>query len=135
MSRTLTLAPWVLAIAALAGCGEPTATPDATETPQVGDVGSYRSEASNTLKWEASAERGVYGYLIYRADDRAGPFRRINSHVVRVPQDTDESHRYTYVDETVEPGRTYHYYLDAVAKTGTKQRFSGIVTKTASVDS
>jgi hypothetical protein len=47
-----------------------------------------------------------------------------------VPGDGAESHGYTYDDRDVVPGRTYFYYLDALAETGTKQRFSGVVSKT-----
>ncbi len=96
-----------------------------------GDVGeSEGPQVSNTLNWSAATEKGVYGYLIYRSENRAGPFRRINAEIVRVPVDGAESHGYTYDDGDVLPGRTYHYYLDVVAETGVKQRFSGVVTKT-----
>jgi hypothetical protein len=85
---------------------------------------------SNTLNWSATTETGVYGYLVYRSENRAGPFRRINTGIVRVPADGAETHAYTYEDGEVVPGRTYYYYLDAVAETGVKQRFSGVVSKT-----
>jgi hypothetical protein len=132
MTRCATVLLVLGVMAIVTGCGEPAAPPEPTATPRARDENSQAQAVSNTLNWEATAERGVYGYVIYRADDRSGPFRRINAQVVRVPQGPEENHSYTYVDEAVEPGRTYHYYLDALAETGVKQRFSGIVTKTTS---
>ena len=37
---------------------------------------------------------------------------------------------YSWVDDAVESGKTYYYYLDAVSLTGIKQRFSGIIDRT-----
>ena len=90
--------------------------------------------ASSTLKWRAASEAGIYGYLIYRAEDRVGPFQRVNQAIVRVPADGAEEHRYAYVDDDLVPGQTYYYYLDAVSTGGVKQRFSGILSKEASSD-
>jgi hypothetical protein len=117
--RVLRAAAGLLCVAfaaATIGCGEGEAPPAATP--------------GNTLSWTAGEERGVHGYLIYRALDRSGPFRRINDAIVRVPNDGVDPHRYTYVDEQVEPGVTYYYYLDVVSEAGIKQRFSGIISRT-----
>jgi hypothetical protein len=84
----------------------------------------------NTLSWTAGEEAGVHGYLIYRAVDRSGPFRRVNDEIVRVPYDGVNPHTYSFRDEQVEPGVTYFYYLDVVSDAGKKQRFSGIISKT-----
>lgn len=88
------------------------------------------SDARNTLSWTAATEAGVYGYLVYRSEDRAGPYLRVNPEIVHVPEDGAEQHSYTWVDENVEPGRTYYYYLDVVTVGGIKNRFSGIISRT-----
>lgn len=97
-------------------CGGPSGPP-ATSTP------------SNTLEWTAETERGVYGYLIYRSENRDGPFTRINTTIVRVPDDREQRHAYTWVDSDVEPGTLYYYYLDAVSMQGVKQRFTGVLSR------
>jgi hypothetical protein len=33
------------------------------------------------------------------------------------------------VDEQVEPGHTYYYYLESVGRGGTKSRLSGVMAK------
>ena len=88
------------------------------------------SEARNTLSWTAATEIGIYGYLIYRSGDRAGPYLRVNPEIVHVPDDGAEQHSYTWVDKDVEPGKTYYYYLDVVTVGGIKNRFSGIISRT-----
>lgn len=88
---------------------------------------------SITLKWTARNENSVYGYLIYRADRRQGPFLRINTEIVHVdePATDDASSSYEYIDATVTPGSTYFYYLDTISKGGIKARLSGVIKKTA----
>jgi len=88
---------------------------------------------SATLKWQAKQESQVYGYLIYRAEKREGPFLRINQAIVHARAADDESvQSYVYVDRDVEPGKTYYYYLDTVGNDGKKARFSGVISKTVS---
>lgn len=81
------------------------------------------------LEWKATKEEGVYGYLVYRATDRDGPYRRLGHEIVRVSQEPGEIHSYRFVDTTVEASKTYFYYLDKIATTGVKSRFSGVVAK------
>ena len=98
--------------------------------PETDESTEATARASNKLNWTARTETGVYGYLVYRSEDRAGPFRRIHPGVVRVPADRIDKHAYTFSDEEVTPGVTYYYYLDAVSDAGLKQRFSGIISRT-----
>ncbi|HET9767701.1 MAG TPA: hypothetical protein VFS60_12680, partial [Thermoanaerobaculia bacterium] len=83
-----------------------------------------------TLQWQAADEREAYGYLVYRSDSRAGPYVRINPQLLWVDRIGPEPHRYRYVDEDVEVGKTYYYYVDYVTKSGRKQRFSPMLSKT-----
>jgi hypothetical protein len=92
--------------------------------PVVGRPGERRAR----LTWEAHQEKDTYGYLLYRSDQREGPFLRINPSILRVSPGP-ESHAYTYVDEQVEPGHTYYYYLESVGRGGTKSRLSGVMAK------
>jgi hypothetical protein len=86
------------------------------------------------LHWQSQREQGVYGYLIYRAESRSGPFVRINRETVRVPDDGQPAHPYRYVDRAVEPGKTYFYYVDTVSLGGKKQGFSGVLSRQVAAD-
>jgi hypothetical protein len=80
------------------------------------------------LTWEARQEQETYGYLVYRAGSREGPFRRINRDILRVSSGPGP-HVYSYTDEQVAPGHTYYYYLESIGRGGTKSRLSGVMTK------
>lgn len=92
--------------------------------PVVGRPGERRAR----LTWEAKQEKDTYGYLVYRSDRREGPFRRINPEILRVSSGA-EPHTYTYLDEQVEPGHTYYYYLESIGRGGTKARLSAVMAK------
>jgi hypothetical protein len=107
----------------------PPATPPSpasgtASTPVVGRPGERRAR----LTWEARQEKDTYGYLVYRSDRREGPFRRVNPEIVRVSAAAGP-HVYTYLDEQVEPGHTYYYYLESMGRGGTKSRLSGVMAK------
>ncbi|MEM1201963.1 MAG: hypothetical protein AAGN66_01895 [Acidobacteriota bacterium] len=89
-----------------------------------------------TLRWKARQEKQIYGYLVYRSEQRSGPFLRASRHIVRAEGGSDETvNSYHWVDREVEAGKRYYYYLDVVASTGVKSRFSGVVSKVAGGDS
>jgi hypothetical protein len=86
-----------------------------------------------TLRWQARDSEGVYGYLVYRATDRLGPFQRISPRILRVPADGQAQHSYVFEDRDVIVGKTYFYYIDGVNNSGQKSRFTGVLAKTIAV--
>jgi len=115
----------VLTAAALAAVGGFAAEPDST-------AAEATSPPSVTLKWSALNEGAVYGYLVYRAEQRQGPFLRTNPEIIHIdePAGADTANSYRFVDTDVEPGVTYYYYLDTISLEGRKTRFSGVIKKT-----
>src|SRR6185295_15446501 len=87
-----------------------------------------------SIRWKATKEDPVYGYLIYRAERREGPFLRLSREVVKVTDRSAPANEYRYVDTTAEPGKTYYYYLDSVSLSGIKRRFSGVLARTIAPD-
>ena len=67
------VAPVLLALGSFAGArlAGAAAVPAAAVAPAV-------------LEWKATKEEGVYGYLVYRATDREGPYRRLGREIVHV---------------------------------------------------
>jgi hypothetical protein len=109
---------------AAAAAPAPAPTPPPVPPPVTGKPGERRAR----LVWDASQEEQTFGYLIYRALRREGPFLRLNARVVPVGRGPAPRH-YTYEDDTVTPGRSYYYYLESVSNAGIKARLSGVVTK------
>ncbi|MEO8669865.1 MAG: hypothetical protein ABI411_01045 [Tahibacter sp.] len=82
------------------------------------------------LHWSASNDSQIYGYVVYRAEDRAGPFQRISTEIVHALRDAEQVHKYVFEDGKVLPGKTYYYYVDSVGTRGQRSRFMPVVEKT-----
>ena len=85
------------------------------------------------LHWKTTNDASIYGYMIYRANDRAGPYIRISPKPLAKRSDaptTDSAAENEFIDENVESGMTYYYYIDTVAGNGTQKRLSPVLSKT-----
>lgn len=72
-----------------------------------------------TLTWTASVSSGVTGYRVFRGTVSGGPYTQITpSPVTGV----------SYVDATVESGRTYYYVVTAVDAAGNQSVYSNQAT-------
>jgi hypothetical protein len=111
----------------------PTGNPASEDAPAARKVSRAKGSGPVRLRWKAANDESVYGYMIYRADDRAGPYRRITAKPL--PKQGDATAAIStgdqvFVDEDVEPGKTYYYYIDTMAKNGTQERLSPVLSKT-----
>lgn len=70
----------------------------------------------------------VMGYNIYRSEIKDGEYARINTSVVRPDEGSQDA---TYLDNTVEPGKTYYYSYTAVMTDFSESHASGRTTCTA----
>lgn len=93
-------------------------------------VSRARGSGPVQLKWTARHDERLYGYMVYRSEDRAGPFRRVSERPVPTRSgkvgDTSE---YGFTDEAVQPGKTYYYYIDSLGRNGIQQRLSPVLSK------
>src|SRR5690606_541596 len=97
-------------------------------------AGVQAESGRNSLTWKVADEEGVFGYIIYRAEQREGPFLRINARIIRKhagPASKAGAGPYRFEDSAIEAGRTYYYFIDAVSVGGRKQRLSGVKARTA----
>lgn len=102
------------------------ASSPAAATPTASSPPTPQEETPEAvLRWKASNQEGVYGFLVLRSRDRVGPFLRVNDSIVR----TNGGGSYEFHDRKVEFGATYYYYLDLVTVGGTTRRFSGVLSK------
>jgi fibronectin type 3 domain-containing protein len=78
-----------------------------------------------SLFFAANSESDIAGYLIYRSTDPNLPkkqWTQLTSALLT---------RTTFADETVDPGKTYYYYVIAVDASGNKSDPSEVVSDTA----
>lgn len=90
--------------------------------------GTQRGDSQAVLRWQATQEKYTYGYLVYRSQERQGPFLRLGKEIVRA-KGGEGVNGYEFIDRDVIPGRTYYYYLDQISLNGIKSRFSGVLAK------
>ena len=86
---------------------------------------SMAAPASNTLRWTVDGERGIFGFLVYRAANPEGPFRRLTTGIVPATGKL----RYALEDDNVRSGATYYYVIYSVGTNGVKQPLTPVVAK------
>lgn len=93
-------------------------------------VARARGAGPVEIKWTARNESRVFGYMVYRATDRAGPFVRVTSSPIVRRDDGTTPAAYLFTDRSVESGKTYYYYIDTLARDGSLTRLSPVLSKT-----
>jgi hypothetical protein len=80
----------------------------------------------HTLRWETKGGHNL-GYDIFRAESEAGPFQKVNERLVPGSGSRySEVTRFEYADKTIEPGKTYWYYIEAVDLMNVRSRFTPV---------
>ena len=74
------------------------------------------------IRWSTRREEKTAGYLLYRSENSAGPFRQINSELVPAVNDPYLGGMYVYTDTETTAGVTYYYELEDVALDGQRSR-------------
>jgi hypothetical protein len=134
---------WIAAVIGLVGCAgsggrtAPVTAADAQaaehqEPPQAGAKESDGSTAApeplaNRLKWSTASEVDNFGFDIYRSISEDGPFDRITRQPIPGAGTVDEPQFYEFVDDTIEPGMDYYYYIESISVDGVRERFSPII--------
>ncbi|MGB4859460.1 MAG: hypothetical protein WBP11_09055 [Dokdonella sp.] len=105
-----------------------TAATPATGTRSAEGAGPVR------LHWSAKDESKTFGYLVYRATDRAGPFVRVSKAIIQVSKLSATENRYEFVDSDIQVGKTYFYYVDSIDSTGIRKRLSPVMQKAVTAE-
>jgi hypothetical protein len=82
---------------------------------------------TNTVTWSTASESDNFGFDVYRAERREGPYERITAQPLEGGGTTDLPRDYRFVDERVEPGVEYFYYVESVSLSGERRRFTPIM--------
>lgn len=81
----------------------------------------------NIVRWSTASESDVFGYAVYRAEDRGGPFIRITTESIRGGGTTDIPTDYEFVDRGIEKGKIYYYFVESISLSGKRERFTPIM--------
>ena len=95
---------------------------------QAGDAsaGKKPPPLQNTIRWSTASEQNNFGFDVYRSDSRDGPFRRLTKTPVEGGLDSDAPRQYKFVDDTIETGKTYYYYVESISLDNKRERFTPV---------
>lgn len=78
----------------------------------------------NTLRWKTNGGENQ-GFDVYRAVSESGPFVKLTAHPVD-GRGTAGQPEFAYVDDTIEPGRAYWYYVEVIDPRGERRRLTPV---------
>ena len=117
---------WVVVLFALSG-----AVAWAAGAPVAGVCGSQaklpaEQRLSNTAHWSTASEEENFGYDVYRGDVEKGPFVKLTRQPMLGNGTTNETHKYQYVDDSIDPCRDYWYYVESISSDGAREKFTPV---------
>ncbi|MEM7583197.1 MAG: hypothetical protein AAF560_07440 [Acidobacteriota bacterium] len=105
---------------------EPSAAPPSESNPAT-EPADEPEVYKNRIKWTTASEVDNFGYDVYRSESEDGPFEVLNSEVIEGAGTVDEPTSYEYVDDTIDPHKAYHYYVESISMDGVRERFTPII--------
>ena len=79
---------------------------------------------SNYIEWATASELNNFGFDVWRGDREEGPFDRINENTIPGAGSSDTTNRYEFIDDTIEAGKAYWYYVESISMSGRRVKFS-----------
>lgn len=124
--------PAAPAPAAPAAAPETAAAPAAPATPAAlpeGDCGDQSAlpaeeRVANTPRWSTASEQDNFGFEVFRSDSENGEFVKLTASPILGAGTTDESHKYSYRDDTIDPCKEYWYYVESISTAGVREKFT-----------
>jgi hypothetical protein len=109
------------------------AAPEAAAAPKApppeGDCGDQSKvpaddRVANTARWSTASEQNSFAFDVYRGDTEKGDFAKINKDPILGAGTTDETHKYQYRDDTIDPCKDYYYYVESTSTQGAHEKFT-----------
>ena len=99
--------------AAAGGCGDQSKVP-------------ADQRVTNTARWTTASEADTFAYDVYRGDTENGKFTRITKKPILGNGTTSETHKYEFVDDTIDPCKEYWYYVEEITTAGERVKFTSV---------
>jgi hypothetical protein len=96
-------------------------------SPVAADEPPAAEKPTNTLRWTTASELDNFGFDVYRALAKDGPFERITKKPIAGHGTIDTPSRYTWVDENIDPAVDYWYYVESITLQGYRERFTPVL--------
>ncbi len=107
---------------------EPVVEPAASKAPE-GDCGDQSAlppeeRLANTPKWSLASEQDNFGFDVFRGDTEDGEFTKLNQDPILGAGTTDETQKYSWRDDTIDPCKDYWYYVDSISTSGVREKMT-----------
>jgi hypothetical protein len=79
---------------------------------------------ANTARWTTASEQDNFGFDVYRGDTEKGEFKKLTKEPMLGAGTSDETHKYEYRDDTIDPCKEYWYYVEQTNTNGTHEKFT-----------
>jgi hypothetical protein len=100
----------------------------AKEIPEgeCGDQGKLAPEqrVANTARWTTASEQDNFGFDVYRSDTEKGEFKKLTKDPIVGAGTSDETHKYEYRDDSIDPCKEYWYYVEGISTSGMREKFT-----------
>ena len=121
----------VFASLALSLIGPVVAASDPPKSTEDGGSAEEAKPIKNTLRWTTAGEIENFGFDVYRATDKEGPFKLRTVDPIPGAGTTDETNKYVWVDDKIDPTTTYYYYVESISLSGVREHFTPVITAPA----
>ena len=81
---------------------------------------------ANTARWSTASEQNSFAFDVYRGDTEKGEFTKITKMPMMGAGTTDETHKYEYRDDTIDPCKDYWYYVEETSTKGIKEKITPV---------
>lgn len=81
---------------------------------------------ANTPRWTTASEVENFGYDVFRGDSEDGEFTKLNAEPLLGAGTTDETKKYEFRDDTIDPCREYWYYVESIDTNGGREKFTPV---------
>jgi hypothetical protein len=100
----------------------------AKEIP-VGECGDQSKLAAdqrvaNTARWTTASEQNNFGFEVFRGDSEKGEFTKLTKETILGAGTSDETHKYEYRDDAIDPCKEYWYYVEGITTSGAHEKFT-----------
>lgn len=108
----------------------PKPTETAKEIPE-GECGDQSKVAPeqrivNTARWSTASEQNNFGFDVWRGDSEKGEFAKLTKEPILGAGTSDETHKYEYRDDAIDPCKEYWYYIEQTNTDGSKEKISPV---------
>ena len=80
--------------------------------------------AANTPKWSLASEQDNFGFDVFRGDSEDGEFVKLNKDPILGAGTTDETQKYSWRDDTIDPCKDYWYYVESISTAGVHEKMT-----------